>query len=155
VGYFGSLDACCHEEVDRDRLQGRDVRRVACQRRPRLVGVYRGVLTLRAPTMHLQLHPLRKLAGQVLDVDPRATVYVRWVLAGQQRDAHRSRPDAGRDAGALGDHDNAAGRDREAFAVGSEVDADLRAGLDDDVLVEDRVADHPIAAHVHAREQDG
>lgn len=77
VGYFGSLDACCHEEVDRDRLQGRDVRRVACQRRPRLVGVYRGVLALRAPTMHLQLHPLRKLAGQVLDVDPRATVYVR------------------------------------------------------------------------------
>ena len=54
---------------------------------------------------------------------------------------------------ALADDHDPAGRDDEAFPVALEVDADLRARLHDDVLVDDRVADDCAVADVRAVQQ--
>ena len=64
----------------------------------------------------------RQLARQVLDVHPGPAVDLGRVLAREQRDLHRCLDD-----GALADHDDPVVGDREALAVGLQVDADLRA----------------------------
>src|SRR5215813_15631049 len=54
------------------------------------------------------------------------------------------------DALALPDDHDAAVRDGEALAIAFEVDTDLRAVRDDDVLVEDRVANDRVPPDVAA-----
>src|SRR5439155_11234866 len=59
------------------------------------------------------------------------------------------------DDGVLADHDDAAWRDDEALAVALEIDSDLGAFGDADVLVQDRVADYRVAPDVDAVEEHG
>ena len=46
---------------------------------------------LPAKTPHLDSHEPRQLAGQILHVDTRTTVDVRWILIGQEQRFHRPR----------------------------------------------------------------
>ena len=110
-----------------------------------------GVRALGAPAVHGQLLAPRELARQVLDVHAGPAVDLGRVLAREQRDAHR----LGLHDVALADHDDAAVRHGEALRVGLEVDADLRPGVDVDVLVDDRALDDRAAADLHARHQHG
>ena len=108
-----------HRQVDRDRLQrGREGLRTG-ERVPRPVRTTGG-RPRRSARSAPQQWTVRssepgQLAGEVLDVDARAAVDLRRVLAREQGDAHGQAIHRR----ALADHDDAAGGDDEALAVGA------------------------------------
>ena len=142
-----------------------EVGRLAAQRVPRLVAD-RGAVRSAAPGVDVDVLEACELAREVLDVDAGAAVDVGRVLAGEQREPSRLHRRA------LADHDDAAGRDGEALAVGLGVDADLRARRrcctflsmmarrttasrpTSTPCMSDRVLDLGVGVHVRARRED-
>ena len=139
-----------HREVDRDGPERGERGRAPGERLPRLVrdDARRGAgRPRRAPAVDGHVDELRELAREVLDVDARAAVDVRRVLAGEEGRANRvrcrharpCRPRRSRRARRR----TASGRARGRRRGGA-------PGLDDDVLVDDRVADDRALADVGA-----
>src|SRR5689334_12597132 len=103
-----------------------------------------GIGPLVAPAGHGQVDVPGQFTREVLDVNTCPAVDIRGVLPCQKRDVHWS----GGDRVAFPDDDDAPVRDDESPTVRLDVDAHLRARLDDDVLVDDRVSHDRLAADV-------
>src|SRR5260370_12833400 len=93
VDEIGPFDGAGHGEVDRHGLQGGRLRLGLRPLAPRLMSNHARLITGRSPALDGYVGEVAQLACEVLDVNSRAAVHVRRVLAGQKCDlAHAQQP---------------------------------------------------------------